>query len=647
MKLTETTAALRAQVADLKTTNETAVPHVAGLIKQAALDQVQGKTANPFATAAALGKEAITVGSPKELANAAILQSAVQRLEESAQTYQGFLNKVERHFGKAEDVAITPKIGQEIAAGLNGPVGSFGGTFASRESHELWRALGATWAVNPDTHPDVLKPGVKSAAYVGRDGLDTTFEGISGRTLYVPISVLEENARTAENEAGKIPLRAALEGALRGQQAARNTVAFMALDPNGLASPTNPRFAAQMLQDPFQKGGIQASLLLSTDAERALRSVGKKLSDAVRAFDSNPPKNAEEMAAFWKSWPEAQRHANVEQLFFLQYDLGKQTDKKTGINAKKLEALSPDLQMQNVRSEVQAIIGALEANELMKSALSGKLELTQQLGEILQNHLDQVSQQAIRTANEQGDYPLASALHARAVADQELLQLMVFSQRFGVKLTQAQAEKAHDVLYRAAKTSSDNYGFGGPEGGAGGASKIGVGFAGELLEAIFSKDELAAMFPKEKHKDAQALATRLIGGSGYATIDAVLDRLGMPLEGTAQEHKNGIVAAHEKDWGIEELKRIPADGEVYQGKAALAFFAISQLLNDTWASQQASRAAEDIAAGKKGDRTDADARGGVYRSYLYMLLRQTPLEGRFRFAQDVMEAKKKTGTLLE
>lgn len=637
------TTALRTQLGDKKIEAQDAGAgaHVARAIATTIArntDQIaKADRQNPYSAARQLADALFKSGAIADLADTAVVQEAAQRLARSEAIHAEFDAQLEARFGKATSIG-TPSEGAiaKLGSSLSGPVGNIGATLAARMSHQTWVAAGSTWAVNLEAHPEAAKQGLQGEAKLRRDQLNTQYD-VAGRTTFEDFNVLQEDARAASNDAGKTTFRIAVEDARRGTNASLQAVAHY-FQTGAIPTPGNARLAAQVLADPLANAGT-GSILLDPESRGTLANIGHELTVALRAFEAAPPQSADEAKAFWEQHPVARDLAATEQMFWLAYDLDKSEGQKTGKSAKKFIELTPENQIQNVRSTLTGLLGVLDADDLLRGVLFGKQQLTPELGEILQAHLDQASQQAILTANAQGDYALASAISAKAVSEQQLIQIVVFAREaFGKSFTEAEANDLFQVLYRSAKESSDKYGQGGPDGGASGASKIGVKYIGELL---------GALFPGQK-KDWAKHGTELLGASSFDTEVALMHKMGIPYDGDGESLKRAIGEAYKDNWGIDDILKIPAKGRKFNDDELFAFYGMMTLLNNTWGSQQPSRSIEETVAGKDDSRVNADKRGGVWRSYLYMLKGlNDPKETGLRIAQDHMEAGKKAGTLPE
>jgi hypothetical protein len=591
-----------------------------------------GQRANPYTGAARLGEALFQSGAIKDLADGAVLLEATQRLSRAAKIQGDFIASVDAALSAEPAAELKPGQLDKLIGVLSGPGGDLGATLSAERQHQTFLVSASTWGVDIGEHPEALKPGSAGKLKAEKKELNTQYD-VSGRTGLIDFNVLRDNARASSNDEGKQPFRRALDDARRGTQAAQQAVAYY-FKEGAVPSPGNARLAAQTLADPLAQGA--PALLLDKDSRTALVALLRQANEALRAFESERPRTAEQAKAIWDRFPNARGLAETEQLFWLQYDLGKQEHQKTGKSARKFNDLSPDNQVQNLRSTVVALLGSLDADNLLRGVLNGSTKLTPELGELLQAHLDQASQQAIQAANGQGDYALASAIHARAVATQQLVQILAFGHEFGRHYSEDQAAKIFTALYDAAKEAGDRYGMGGPEGGASGASKVAVKHIGNVLEA---------MFPERKG-DFGKWGHQLLDESSFTTELQMMEKLGIHFDGDGEAFKTAIGTTYKDNWGIADILKIIGVGRQFSDEELFGFYGIMTTLNNTWASQQGGRAIEETAAGKDDSRVQSDKRGGVYQPYLFMLkLLNNAVETGLRMSQDHMEGLKKAGIL--
>lgn len=630
INLKNLTPTVQAQLQGINAQDVGASAHVARVIAdtvaQADVHVVPG--ANPYVGAAALAKHLADTGAIKDLAGSAVMLEASQRLSRAAAEYGAFMARVEQAFGGAAVGGVDKAQVARVAGFVAGPGGDLAATLAAPLHHQTWLATTSTWAVDLTANPGALKPGMEGRSKVGKDGLQTAYD-VAGRSGLIDFNVARDEARAAQGEGGKQLYRQLLDDGRRGTLAAQQAVVHY-FEKGAIPSPQNARLAAQTLSNPAE--AKVPGLLLDKGAKAAIKAMGRELSQALQAFDTARP-GADQAKVLWEQFPNARGLAETEQLFWLQYDLSKGEGQKTGKQARKFADLSPENQIQNVRSTVVGLLGLLEADDLLRGIISGERKLTPELGELLQAHLDQASQQAIQIGNGQGDYALASSVHARAVATQQLVQVLAFAKEgFGISYTEDQATKIFSTLFRAAKESGDVYG----QEGASAASKVGVKYVGELMTALFPG----------KKGDLAAFGHGLIADQSFQVMADLMGKIGTPWNGDGQGLKEAIGRDYKDNWGIEDILKIPGNGRKYSNEELFGYYGVMTMLNNTWASQQAGRAIEETAAGKDDSRVLSDKRGGVYQPYLFMLkgLNNT-VETGLRIAQDAMEAGKKAGTL--
>lgn len=597
------------QIGEVDSTDRGAATQIVKLATQAASD-----LGNPDGIGSSVVRAQLLDAALMKLdAGAGHLKVAQTAVKDAADLGQIEQQRFDEVFGTT-DLSAHEINAQNVLDGLSG-LQSSAKTLGAQDSHDGWYRSGIDWIVRTSSGEGKMSNAQLKAAGV------TQFEGVAGRNTGARFSVLQHEARASETGDGKVDYREALENARNGIDSALQAAVYT-LHSGTVQFKDLEGAASEGLPSPLQSASGQ--MLLGSAARTDLQALGQKLTTVVNAYDADP-------SSFnWEQHGNAVDFAKNGQFFFVNRDLARDSSKsklQDGVAA--FDDMSADLQVQNLRSMIAGLAGALRADTLNRQVLETGSSVDTDAGQGLQLLLDYGSQAALAERQVKD----GRKQHGQAVADQitpQLGHLMQLKASDGD--TNATLVRMHGAIDQAVQQAGQQLSF----SGAGAASVVAVEMAGKFLDVAFP-----GRF--ESEAAAGAYAKQIFTSAGYGACRKFAEQLGHDTSslGATSEIKANILEAKKDDWGIDGLTAIAEDDTAFTDQEQADFGLLMTLFNATWITTQEGRARLD----ERGDGSDSRVQSGerdVYQPYLSLLRGTDGQDAIFRIAQDLMEAQKKS-----